>query len=777
MARHIAPLLIGLLIGGTAGYTIALVVHGDASPVGGALPVAARSERPREASAPASVETAGSDAPAAAREAEEWSASPRAPETVRASAAAVARGAPPAAQRKGSRTIRGRVLDGDGRPVADVLLRAVHAAEPALPARTEMGRPLPEASLERAMREAADGFYAEQSVRRETTSGADGRYEFTELIDGEWTLAAWRDGLDVRATRRASVHPDATLDFVATPVVPLPLAVLLPDGTPAPRAAVEVRCAGKRDSAETIGWSRDRPSLHVTPGEWKIRATLGDPEHGPPWSDYLASAEATCDVGATGEPPRLELKLVPSPCIRGELRFAAGATRERISVHALRLAPGAAPDLALLAHAPTAREWAADSYCLRDLAPGRWVVGVSHEWSEPIVVHALVDVAPRTVVQDFEIPARDPSHCWFVTARGPDGKRVDDLGFQLTVHDEGGSTTGGVDGEPQPDGSFLVPVDSLRDDTEEPADESALFSASAWPAGIRVVLSVISEQYGHKEVDLIPTAHRVEVAFVPPARVAVTLQGYAGSGLERRVGMRLLARRGDDEPRDDRFFGESSVDDDGTESFGPIEPGDYVLQMWLVGSGLNRWDRRLLSELAVSVVAGDNRVAVPIPALYSLTVETAGEEEPSLVLERVPSQYGTIGGKRDASGRVVFEDLAAGDYLLESNVEGGRMAVTIPCSGVLRFARKTADALLVSIEDEHGRMQQAGFEDGDVLIAVDGKDPADATALRSALSAALARKRVTIALLREGRRVELVLDGTALANPFELGASLSPTAR
>jgi S1-C subfamily serine protease len=74
-------------------------------------------------------------------------------------------------------------------------------------------------------------------------------------------------------------------------------------------------------------------------------------------------------------------------------------------------------------------------------------------------------------------------------------------------------------------------------------------------------------------------------------------------------------------------------------------------------------------------------------------------------------------------------------------------------------------------------MQQAGFEDGDVLIAVDGKDPADATALRAAISAALARKRVAVALLREGRRVELTVDGTSLANPFELGASLSPTTR
>jgi hypothetical protein len=626
------------------------------------------------------------------------------------------------------------------------------------------------------MREAVDGFYAEQSVRRETTSGADGRYEFTELIDGEWTLAAWRDGFDVRATRE-SVHPDATLDFVATPVVPLPVAVLLPDGTPAPRAAVEVRRVGKRDSAATIGWSRDHPSLHVTPGEWKIRATLGDPEHGPPWSDYLTSAETTCTVAATGEPPRLELRLVPTPCLRGELHFAAGATRERISVHALLLGPGAAPDLALLARAPTVREWAADSYCLRDLAPGRYVVGVSHEWQEPIVTHALVDVGPRTVVQDFEVPARDPGHCWFVTVRDPNGKRIDDVEFQLTVHHDHGSRSGGVEVDAQPDGSFLVPVDSLVDDSEEPADEAALFAASAWPAGVRVELGVVSMQFGRKEIDLIPTVHRVEVAYAPPARVAVALQGYVGSGLERRVALQLIVRKGDEELRDDRFFGESAVGDDGTESIGPIEPGDYRLQMWLLGRGPNRWDTRLLSELAVTVVAGDNRVGVPIPALYSLTVETAGPEDPSLVLERIPAQYGTLGGKRDASGRLVFEDVAAGDYVLESNFDGSRMSVTIPTSGVLRFVPRSPDALLVSIEDEHGRMHQAGFEDGDVLIAVDGKDPADATALRAAISAALARKRVAVALLREGRRVELTVDGTSLANPFELGASLSPTTR
>jgi hypothetical protein len=202
-----------------------------------------------------------------------------------------------------------------------------------------------------------------------------------------------------------------------------------------------------------------------------------------------------------------------------------------------------------------------------------------------------------------------------------------------------------------------------------------------------------------------------------------------------------------------------------------------LLQIWLVGSGPNRWDRRLLSELAVTVVAGENRVAVAVPTLYSLTVETSGTGEPELVLERTEAQLGTVGGRRDANGRVVFEDLAAGEYVLENGADGGRMYVSIPVSGVLRFAPKSADALAVSIEDDHGRMHQAGFEEGDLVIAVDGKDPADATALRTALSAALARKRVAISLLRDGKRIELTVDGTALANPFELGATLSPASR
>jgi hypothetical protein len=769
MARFVAPLLAGIVIGGGAGYAVAKWIAGDAAPKP-TSPDASGVRHERSTTPNGSDGGIPTAAPAldAARR-------PDAQDD-----------APPHVPRKGVRSIRGRVVDREGRPLAGFVLKARRfddPVEPLKPAKTGHGAS-PDETLADVIRVATEEYYARASSWRETTTRADGGYAFDDLFDGRWTISAWREGFEATTLHGLPVRPDATVDFTASAVVSIEVAVEFANGTAAPKAALEYHCAGRTDSNQLVAWSPAAPRLGLAPGDWTIRATLGDPDLGPEWRECLASAAQSVVVASDVESPRLRLRLAPMPGIRGVVRFANGDFERNVVVHLVALPPGASPELKLFAsgRADDRQTWTHGTYLFRDLKAGRYLVGIGREWISPVVAHAVVEVAADMVVQDFEVPAWDPSRCWFVTVRDPRGRIIDDVGFELSIHRPGGGDTGPVEGERQPDGSFQIPVESIEEcPLANGYDESDTFRASAWPAGVRVELTVTSPSHGRKIVDLVPSVRRVEIAYLPPAHLVVSVPGFRDGGRVDRLSVTLQSLA----PAADESHG-SDVDSarrarlgaDGTLEIGPVEPGEYSLQLWLSGVGDDHWNSVMIAANPLSLASGENRAELGMPSLHSLVVDASGIEDESFSLQTtdgLEKQFGRGSRSKDSQGRVEFTDLVVGDYFLSGDSGGGVMRVQVPTTGVVRFDAAKQNALSVEIEDEKGRLHQIGLESEDVVFAVDGREYADSAALKAAISARLSQKRVVFTIVRAGRRIELTVDGTLLANPFQLGGTLSPT--
>jgi len=134
----------------------------------------------------------------------------------------------------------------------------------------------------------------------------------------------------------------------------------------------------------------------------------------------------------------------------------------------------------------------------------------------------------------------------------------------------------------------------------------------------------------------------------------------------------------------------------------------------------------------------------------------------------------------DDKGRAVFEDLPAGDYTVQhwgGGEDDGAMRVQVPTSGVVRFTPMAPNALYVNIEDSKGALARAGFQAGDYVVAVGGKEYTTAADLKAAMSAGLSQKELKLTVLRGSDRVDVTVEGKLFANPFEMGGNFQPISR
>jgi hypothetical protein len=787
VARVVATLAFGLIVGLLGGFWLAQVGLAD-RPLERAVG-AAHACAPAPGESPPAAPPASVFPPmAAARVATEAGDEGAAPESLLARTAEVTRDAPPATKATGSRSIRGRILDVDGRPVAGATVRTGRESDERDGHSNErLGGAAPPESLDRAVRRAVARFYSRQADLRETATDPEGRYQFDGLPDGLWWVAAWCERFELIARGRraddegdAQVRPDATLDFVATPVIELPIAVVMPDGTAAARAAVVVTATGVRRSPRTLIWSTARRTIGLVPGRWQLQAMLGDPDQGPSHPEYLASPSQSVEIATQSEPPLVTLALRPAPGIRGQVRCAGVVPgSDQVSVKLMRLAAGAAPDLVALARKGESgvRSQSDLRYFFKDLEPGRYLLGVSRRWQGRIVDHALVDVGQGVVEKDLELPPLDPANCLVLTAMDADGRVVDDLTFEREVAHDHSTSTGGYDGERQPDGSFRFPLDDLFDFEETSFDPVRDVVAGEWPEGTSVALFVVSDRLGRRRVDLKPMQRRAEVRFGVPAHLVVTVTGVRGSGCEGRVDVSLASRREQEGPRHRRFMGGGEeLSADQTVSIGPVDPGEYDVVLEIRGRGRDEGVSKSDVKRAVTLVAGENRATVEMPALYSLLVETAsGIDDREVQCDRQDSEsestwvgQATLDGDRHA----LFEDLVAGEYVVSSG--GASLRVRVPVSGPIRLESRPLNALVVYIQDEEGRLAKAGFKSEDVVFRLDGAAFESSEALEKAIGARLSNRKIVFTIEREGRDLELVVDGAMLANPFDLGGRFDP---
>lgn len=713
---------------------------------------------------------------AAEREAAPASLSASAPASVIDDAVRAVRSAPPPPRTRGDRRLDGRVARADGSGVAGVVIRARRIdGRPREPGPPRLGlAPPPNDSLDRAVQRAVEAWYDAAAQRAETTSDAEGRYVLADLPAGRWWIEPWCEGFAIEVPGEGSfeVEPDATLDLLATPVERVAISVRLPDGSAPPRAAIALNRSGGNHSGDlTLLWTDAAREVAIKPGRYDVRATLGDPDVGPPWSEMLVSDWSALEVVAGATPPPLALALRGAPGIRGRVLWPAGARRGNAMIKVAPAPARAEPDLVALAQdggAPIA--WANQgSYTFRDLTPGRWLVGLARNWGEPIVVHAVVEVTNAMVVQDLVVPPADPAVSLVVKVTDLDGALVDDCDFQLQVMaaQNGGRSSGSgrAPAERKPNGNWWVTLGVVNE----------IDLAKPWPTGTTVQLTVSSARLGTKTVDLAPGTRALQVRFGAPARLQATIAGYVGSGYEGRLHLSLEPIADGAGPAGPVSWSpRPAVGADGTQLLGPVEAGTWRLSLQLQKK--QAWQRRRVAQQDVTLGAGDNTATIVLPALSDLVVEAPGRSG-TMQLQNVATKENDH-QELDAEGRTTFSGLPPGDYTLQTF--GGAfemMQVRLPAGGPVRFEPMLVNAARVTITDRAGTLAALGFADGDLIVGIDGQEFESSMQMQIVLMQSIAKQKIVFVVERGGTRQEIELDPRQMMDGRKHGGTIEPTSR
>jgi len=98
-------------------------------------------------------------------------------------------------------------------------------------------------------------------------------------------------------------------------------------------------------------------------------------------------------------------------------------------------------------------------------------------------------------------------------------------------------------------------------------------------------------------------------------------------------------------------------------------------------------------------------------------------------------------------------------------------------SRTVRWAPAEVRAIRVSVTDPQGWYAQAGFQDGDLVVGIDGDDFRNKRHLYALWAGVWAKDRTVFHVLRDGRRLDLELDGQEFEKHYREGGHMEFTAR
>jgi hypothetical protein len=270
----------------------------------------------------------------------------------------------------------------------------------------------------------------------------------------------------------------------------------------------------------------------------------------------------------------------------------------------------------------------------------------------------------------------------------------------------------------------------------------------------------------------------LRVRLEEPASLEVTLAGYLGSGLEGRLQLQLIDASIDASRT--RFYGPmegSRIGSDGRQTFTPIQSGPYTVNlMWDAG----QYGRQsLIAAEPVVVGPGENTLAMTVPKLHTLTVFFGGDYagRHASLKPRNPDRSSFWGSSEriGASGELLFAGLKAGPYVLvvRSPERRESMPLTVPSAGQIRFTPTPVTALRLTTEDRDGMLSAVGLRQGDLITGIgdtdfDGSRPAD----QILQGLALARERLTLRILRDGKSLQIPIDSASFRRITSRGSNV-----
>ncbi|MEM7165653.1 MAG: hypothetical protein AAF581_09320 [Planctomycetota bacterium] len=665
---------------------------------------------------------------------------------------------PDADYRPGDGTIHGTVTTVDGAPLVGVEVSAV-------PTQTML--PLPRYDYDQdSLEELVVRYVKRTRFRRRATgmaiTGEDGAYRIAGLADdGEFRVLAQKDGWQFEMTQGSSIGvvPGDVVDFRASKVVKVPVSVVFADGRVAKSARLSVRSPGKsgRRSASRR-WHVDEPQIELRPGTYTLSA-----------EDSLEKRQESDEVeivvaaGAVSEPVRLVLR--EQPGIRGRVLFPDGEAADNAVVKWLRSRSGQAASPLQLAecdnseHASSFRQFRFE--CTK-LEPGTYTVGVQRSWSSPVVAVQLVVVSEGMVEIELAIPPLKREEYLQLAVRGPDGELRTDCSYSIRYKMPDGGTHGtNAQVVDQPAGIQWVVL--------APPDGVAIADLKG------LTLTIDAEGLGKRTLEWSPgDPLEYDVTFQPPAELTIQIAGYAGSEYADRLRLNVSQAGSARSSRTFRSSGAPSLDDEGVQVFGPLEPGEYIVSL---SASLGRYESRNIAEISVSVNSGANQAVIALPPLYVLTVRTTLDQGSELRIQEVGKRTFNRPLKVDADGVVRFEMLAAGDYLIIDRTSGmpEQMQVSVPAQLDIQYNPQQPNAVAVQITDREGTLAQAGLQDGDILVGAAGETFTDVLHMMGIVQKAVAAgESVVFEVQRGQQRLQVELEAKAFMGGPQTGGDLQP---
>ena len=618
---------LGVIVAG-AGPTEKVVKHiasGDRSAGAVAAPAPEASSSPSPSPAPASASAPAPGAAAAAR--------------------ALLDALPPPAFPEGTGVVTGRVVREDGTPLPGVLASLSPERPPGIvPARTMWD---PEPNLEATVVESALQSRWYREARKTALSDPDGRFRFDGVADVghglQLRLRGWRiQPKDWKLARR--VRPGADIEFTAFPQVEWTVEVVRADGSVPEEAQIQF-VAGNQNMG--MGWSPGAV-IQVKPGTWQVSATVGERQE-------LKSEAETVVLEQGKEPPALRFVVRGSPGIRGKVILEGYTSTRGVEVAVARIPPDGKADPVLLSGATALRETAWTNrdgeFLFGELAPGRYLLGASMGRRSSPVVAEEVEVAGDLVTRDLRITRLDAADFAVVLVQGPGGAPVEVTGITTGYRSGTSSSSGGGSWLRRDDGAYLI----------EHQDTSGIGGGGGAAAPEDAVwwVEVQTAAHGTRREEYRRGPHtRLMVAFEEPAFLDVTVTGFKGSPLEGVLQANLVHASDSNRYAGNRGRG-PKLDAEGRMTLPGLPRGEYVLVLTPAG---HRWGMAALARIPVTVRAGRNPLAVPVPVLYRVAVSGV---DGSARLSKKGEPYWTMSATADAEGRVAFDGLPEGAYQVQ----------------------------------------------------------------------------------------------------------------
>ncbi|MGE3166779.1 MAG: hypothetical protein AB7O52_17890 [Planctomycetota bacterium] len=616
--------------------------------------------------------------------------------------------------------IRVQALDEAEQPVAgvEVALRPVGLPNGVEPI------DLVQNDLEEYVRRRVDEQRYLSAIRRSGATDANGTLEFGDVVSGCYRVEPGGDGfqfqVDVEGQNNSVVVPGNSVTIRVSPASTLPVLVLLPDGTPALNATIEVR--DTTGSQRRLAWSQGQPNLRLQPGRYQVSAELNELFEAEPQEVVVSSTEPT---------PRLLIRLQPSR--RLLIEVVADGVVDGVPVALFWREADGEVDTNLLA---------ADSYeqqlsfkqgkvqhSVPDLVPGPYWVGASYH-EERVDVATRIELGTEAQTVHLTLPPLGSQEQLRFVVLAADGTRPEDVMIQLLVGEQ--NLHGGVRQFREADGTIVL----------LPGPEVARQRASQdGKLRARVVVSDLGSRTVPVEVG------ETVVRFAAAGRLEVEVLGATRDGWDSIY--LTLRPVGDSEPQGGTSFSRSSEPSDTNPKFtATAEAGEY----WLEGQ---------LSEVIslprerVRLAPGSQTMTVQLPATHRLVVEIPeGTESGSTVLMSTRHQVSGLSPTHVDGRAATFDGVPAGDYYLMVGEQFMRLRVT--GAQQTPFVALRLNALEVAMDEELTELH--GLRSGDLIVAVAGKSFEGAEEVQLAFASFTDGEGFELEVLRAGQRVPIALD-------------------